>query len=398
MLTEIAIRKAKPTDRPRKLHHRDGLYLPLQPNGSRYWRFDYRYGGKRKTLAFGVHPKVDLAGAREKCEAARKHLDNGIDPGAHRKAHRLAASENTFEAIAREFLEKKRSEMEPSTLKKATTMLETWAFPWIGSRPIAEITPMEMLESVLRRIEATGKHETAQRLKQRAGQIFRHAIATGRAVRDPTADLRGVLISPKSKHLGAITEPARIGELLRAIETFSGQFVTACALRLSPLLFVRPGELRKAEWTELSLDGSEPEWRIPASRMKMREAHIVPLAGQARAIFRELKPLTGRGRYVFPGARSRERPMSENAITAALRRLGFDGDEMTAHGFRSTASTRLNEMGWPSDVIERQLAHGERNKVRAAYNRAQYLQERRRMMQAWADYLDGLRVAGSEHA
>jgi integrase len=395
MLTVSALRKAIAGPKARKLHDSAGLYVLLRPDGARYWRYDYRHAGKRKTLALGVYPAVDLPRARQLCTDARALLRRGIDPGAHRKATRVAASENTFEALAREFLEKKRGEQETSTNAKATNMLETWAFPWIGARPIADITPPEMLDSVLRRVEAAGKHETAQRLKQRCGQIFRYAIATGRATRDPTADLRGVLVTPKTKHLGAITDPARLRELLVAIDAFNGQFVTTCALKLSPLLFVRPGELRKAEWSEFSLDADYPEWRIPKSRMKMREEHIVPLSTQAAAILAQLKPLTGQGRhvrFVFPGARSRERPMSENAVTAALRRLGFEGSEMTAHGFRSTASTRLNEMGWSPDVIERQLAHGERNKVRAAYNRAQYISERRKMMQAWADYLDELRV------
>ena len=394
MLTVSALRKAVPGPKPRKLHDAAGLYVLLRPDGARYWRFDYRHAGKRKTLALGVYPIVDLPRARQLCTDARTLLSRGIDPNAHRKARRIAASENTFEAIAREFLEKKRSEQEASTNAKATTMLETWAFPWIGARSIDEITPPEILENVLRRVETSGKHETAQRLKQRCGQVFRYAIATGRATRDPTADLRGVLTTPKTRHLGAITEPFRLRELLVAIDAFNGQFVTTCALRLSPLLFVRPGELRKAEWSEVALDVNEPEWRIPASRMKMREEHIVPLSKQAVAILAELKPLTGRSRYVFPGARSRDRPMCENAITAALRRLGFSGAEMTAHGFRSTASTRLNEMGWSPDLIERQLAHGECNKVRAAYNRAKYIAERRKMMQAWADYLEGLRTEG----
>ena len=267
--------------------------------------------------------------------------------------------------------------------------LERDAFPWIGSRNIAEITAPQLL-TVLRRIEHRGAVETAHRILQVCGQVFRYAVATGRAERDPSADLRGALPPSKAKHLASITDPARIGELLRAIDGYRGSFIVRCALRLSPLLFVRPGELRKAEWREFDLDAGE--WRIPAARMKARAPHVVPLARQSLEILRELEPLTGGGHYVFPGNRSEKRPMSENTTTAALRRLGFEQGGMTAHGFRSMASTMLNEQGWNRDAIERQLAHAERDKVRAAYNYAQHLVERRKMMQAWADHLDALRA------
>jgi len=267
-------------------------------------------------------------------------------------------------------------------------------FPYIGSRPIAKLGPLDVLK-VLRRIEERGIHETAHRTRQRCAQVFRYAVQTGRAERDVTADLRGALAPVVSEHHATITEPARIGELLRAIDGYNGQAVTAYALKLSPLVFVRPGELRHAEWTEFDLDGHEPLWRIPGEKMKMGEQHIVPLAKQALLLLRELKGLTGRGRYVFPSLRSGSRPMSDNTVNAALRRLGYTSDEMTGHGFRSLASTCLNEQGYHPDLIELQLAHAERNQVRAAYNKAQRLPERRKMMEAWADYLDGLRAGAS---
>ena len=375
-----------------------GLFLHVTAQGGKYWRLKYRFAGKEKLLALGVFPEVSLAEARQRREAARTLLRDGMDPNAERKATVLAARDaatNTFEAIAREWLQKQSSKLAKTTQAKAVAMFETWAFPWIGSRPVAEITPRVLLESVLRRVEAAGKLETVHRLKQRCGQVFRYAIATGRAERDPTPDLRGALETHKPRNHSAITDPAKIGELLRAMDRYQGNLVTRCALRLTPLLFVRPGELRRAEWTEFDLEGAHPQWSIPAAKMKMDAPHIVPLSTQAVAILRELHPLTGRGQYVFPGLHSRARPMSENTVNLALRRLGYSGSDMVAHGFRSMASTLLNEQGWPADVIERQLAHAERNEVRAAYNRAKHLPERRKMMQAWADYLDGL-CAGAD--
>jgi integrase len=366
-----------------------GLFLDVRPNGARYWRMKYRHAGKEKLLALGVYPEVSLAEARERAEAARKLRRHGLDPLAERKrADRQAATlaERTFGAVAAEWLAKNRGAFAPVTYAKAE-----WMFGMVSAldrRPIAEIEAPEILD-VLRKVEARGKLETAHRLKQRLGQVFRYAIATGRAERDPTADLRGALAPIKPTPRAALTDPAKVGELLRAIEGFTGQFVTLCALRLAPLCFVRPGELRAAEWSEIDLEAGE--WRIPAARMKMRAEHVVPLSEQAVAILRELYALTGRGRFLFPSLRTPHRPMSENTINAALRRMGYAKDEMTGHGFRALASTRLNELGWPPDVIERQLAHAPRNKVRAAYNRAAYLAERRKMMQAWADYLDGLR-------
>ena len=393
-LTAVAVKNAKPRGKPYRLAAGKGLYVEVMPTGAKYWRWKYRFGGKEKRLALGVYDEVSLAAAKDARDEARATLRNGIDPGAKRKAERLAArvaAATSFEAVAREWLEKQATKLAPNTIARAERLLESLAFPWIRTRPVSEITPPELLE-VLRRVESQGKLETAQRLKQRCGQIFRYAIATGRAERDPSADLRGALATPKVRHRAAITDPAEVGALLRSIEGFSGQFVTHCALRLLPLLFVRPGELRHAEWSEIDLDAAE--WRIPAERTKMRRPHLVPLSTQAVEILRDLEPLTGRGRFVFPGIRTIRRPISENTINAALRRLGYSKEEMTGHGFRSLATTLLNEQGWPPDVIERQLAHIERNKVRAAYNRAEHLGERRKMMQAWADYLDGLRAGG----
>lgn len=393
-LTDSGIRKARPIDKPKKFADGGGLYLLLNPNGSRWWRYKYRFGGKEKLLSLGTYPETSLADAREKHAAARKQLQAGIDPVAHRKAEKAAGAEraaNSFALIVEEWLAKQTGKMSSATYDKARWMFDTLVTPWIGNRPVSDIDAPEMLR-LLQRIEERGAHETAHRTKQRCGQIFRYAIATGRAKHDPTADLRGALTPVAVKHRAAITDPAKVGELLRAIDGYSGSLVVRTALRLAPLLFVRPGELRQAEWAEFELDHGQ--WRIPSHKMKMRDEHIVPLPSQAIEALRELEPLTGRGRYVFPGERNRQLPMSDAAINAALRRMGFDKDTMTGHGFRAMASTRLNEMGWPADVIERQLAHAERNKVRAAYNRAQYLTERRKMMQAWADYLDGLKAGG----
>lgn len=368
-----------------------GLYLDVRENGSRYWRMKYRFAGKERLLSFGVYPEVSLAEARTRRDDARAVIRNGQDPGAVKRATKQArkvAAANSFEAVGREWLAKQKPKLAASTHAKSEWMLVDNVFPWLGSRPIAEIDAPELL-AVLRRIESRGANETAHRTKEKCGQVFRYAIATGRALRDPSADLRGALAPIVRTSRAAVTEPARMGELLRALDGYSGQFVTRCALRLAPLVFVRPGELRRAEWSEFDLDGAL--WRIPGVKMKMGDEHLVPLSRQAVEILRELQPLTGRGRYVFPSLRSSGEPMSENTINAALRRLGYDKATMTGHGFRAMASTRLNEMGWKPDVIERQLAHAERNKVRAAYNRAQHLAERREMMQSWSDHLDSLR-------
>ena len=387
-LTALAV-KAAPAGK-----HFDGggLYLHVTSTG-RYWRMKYRFAGKERLLAFGVYPQVSLSMARAERDYARSRLRAGQDPAAEKQAAKLRAKvsmANTFGSIAQEWLDKQRVALAEVTATKAAWLLGL-AAP-LDRRPILEIGAPDVL-AVLRVIEATGHHETARRVKQRIGQVFRYAIATGRATRDPTPDLRGALTPVVSTPRAAVTDPGAIANLLRAIDGYTGQPVTHAALLIAPLVFARPGNLRAMEWTELDLDAAE--WRIPAGKMKMREAHVVPLSSQAVAILRELQPLTGSGRYVFPSLRTIQRPMSENTINAALRRLGFDKDTMTGHGFRALASTRLNEMGWSPDVIERQLAHAERNAVRAVYNRAQYMAERRKMMQAWADYLDNLRTGGN---
>lgn len=394
-LTAAAIRNAKPSDRAQRLFDGRGLYLEITPAGGRYWRMKYRHAGKEKRLALGVYPEVTLAAARALRDEARAKLRDGRDPSAERRSDRAGArlsADNTFEGVARAWLASQRRTLTPATYDKAVRTLEANVFPWLGARAINDIDAPEAL-AVVKRIEARGANETAHRVKARMGQVFRYAIAHGTATRDPTADLRGALAPVVSRSHAAVTDPAQVGDLLRALDGYSGQLATRCALRLAPLVFARPGELRHAEWAEFDFDAAE--WRIPAHKMKMREAHVVPLSSQALAVLRELHPLTGRGRYVFPGIRTVTEPMSENTVNAALRRMGFDKDTMTGHGFRAMASTRLNEMGWQPDVIERQLAHAERNKVRAAYNRAQYIAERRKMMQAWADYLDNLREGGN---
>ncbi len=386
-LSEAKIRASRPKERAYKVFDERGLFLLVTPTGGRLWRFRYRLGGVEKLLTLGAYPDVPLKRAREKREDARKLVADGIDPSAKRQAERATQVE-TFEAIAKEWLELQRKSLAAETMDILGTRLKSFLYPYVGSRPIASITAQELL-AALRRIEARGKHETAHRVRSLAGRVFRYAVATGRAQHDVAADLKDALAPVKSRNFASVTEPARVGELLRAIDGYSGQPITALALKLAPLVFVRPGELRGAEWSEFDLEGAE--WRIPAARMKMGEQHIVPLSRQAVAILRELQILTGSGQYVFPSLLSAERPMSDNTINAALRRLGYASDEQTGHGFRSMASTLLNEEGWHPDLIELQLAHKERNKVRAAYNRAQRLEERRKMMQAWADYVDELR-------
>jgi len=386
-LTDTTIRNAKPSEKPRRLFDGGGLYLEVAPAGGKWWRLKYRFGGRDKRISLGVYPAVRLRDARDRRDAARKQLAAGIDPSAARKAEK-AAEADTFEVVAREWYAKHAPRWGRGHADNTIRCLERDVFPWLGIRSVSKVTAPELL-AVLRRIEGRGAIETTHRALQNCGRVFRYAIATGRAERDPAADLRGALPPAKKKHHAAITDPKEIGALLRAIDGYQGAFATQCALRLAPLTFVRPGELRAAEWSEINLDGDE--WRIPADRMKMREVHIVPLSRQAVECLRELYPLTGSGRYVFPSLRTAARPMSETTMNAGLRRMGYAKDEMTGHGFRSMASTLLTEQGWPRDAIERQLAHGERDAVRAAYNYAEHLPERRKMMQAWADYLDGLK-------
>ncbi len=392
-LTDLAVRAAKPKARPYKLTDSGGLYLLVKPGGGKLWRYDYRYASKRKTLALGAYPSKSLAEARRARDDAKEQLEQRIDPAEARKLEKLAitrAAENTFEAIAEEWLQKiGREDRADVTMTKARWFVKLLA-PSLGNRPITAITAPELLIA-LRKIEARGKYETARRARSTTGRIFRYAIATGRAERNPAADLAGALIVPKVTHHATIIEPNAIGGLLRSIDAYTGSPIVRAALRLLPLVFVRPVELRHARWSDIDVQAAR--WTIPASIMKMRTPHIVPLSRQALAIIGELRPLTSDGPYLFPSMRTIERAISENTLNGALRRLGYTGDDMTSHGFRSMASTSLNEMSrWNPDVIERQLAHGERNAVRAAYNYAQHLKERTEMMQVWADHLDELRL------
>jgi len=391
-LTHIAIKNAKPREKAYKLSDEKGLFLLVTPAGGKYWRFKYRFGGKEKQLALGVSPEVSLAEAREKRDKARKMIADNIDPGIVKQASKratLLASENSFQAVALEWYGKFSTQWVASHGDRTLRRLEKDVFPWIGKRPINEIKAPELL-IVLRRIENRGAIETAHRIQQICGQVFRYAIATGRGERDISADLRGAIPPTRKRHYATIVEPKKIAELLCAIQTYEGYFVTKCALQLAPLFFVRPGELRQAEWEEFNFETNE--WRIPAEKMKMKTTHIVPLSTQALNILKELQTYTGHSPYVFPSIRTLRRPMSNNTVLGALRRLGYGTDEMTGHGFRSMASTLLNEQGWNRDAIERQLAHAERNNIRAAYNYAEYLPERRKMMQHWADYLESLTV------
>lgn len=363
----------------------------MSPSGGKWWRFDYRFDAKRKTLSFGVHPDVGLRDARDRKDTARRQLANGIDPSEQRKAEKVArasAGENTFEVVAREWHAQWAKALVESTFAGSMMSMGKHLFPWLGRKPISAITAPDLL-SVLRRSEAQDLKDTPRRLRQYCGQIFRYAIATGRAERDPAADLRGALKPHKPTHHAAVVNPKEVGALLRVIDSYLGERATKAALQLAPLVFVRPGELRRAEWDEIDFENGV--WRIPAARMKMRDTHIVPLSRQAINVLQELKPVTARSRYLFPSIRSAKKPMSENTINGALRRLGYTREEMTGHGFRSMASTLLNEQGWNRDAIERQLAHSERDGVRAPYNRAEHLTERIKMMQSWADYLDELK-------
>jgi integrase len=389
-LTETRIRAAKPAEKPYKVFDERGLFMLVTPSGGRLWRLRYRHGGVEKLLAIGAYPDVSLKRAREKRDDARKLLADGIDPSAKRRAEK-EQQVNTFEAVAREWLVLQEKSLDESTLTRERSRLQNFVFPHLGNRPIAQITPPELL-AVLRRIESRGTNDTAHRTRSICSRVFRYAVATGRAECDCTVDLRGALPALTVGHFAAITQPAKIGELLRAIDGYVGQPATHAGLKLAPYVFVRPGELRQAEWPEFDLAAAE--WRIPGERMKAGEPHLVTLSTQAVDILKWLQPITAHGRYLFPSLRTPTRPISDNTLNAALRRLGYSGEEMTGHGFRSMASTCLNELGWHPDLIELQLAHAERNKVRAAYNRAQRLDERRKMMQAWGDYLDGLR-AGS---
>lgn len=391
-LTDTALRNARPRERPYKLSDGRGLCLLVQPNGSKWWRFRYSWQGAERMLSLGTYPDTPLYEARNRREAARRSIDQGVDPGAERG--RREAKDNTFRSIAEHFLSQLEKQVRANkrsdrTLRKARWALETYVYPDLGRRPIEAITPKDLLVT-LKKIEGLGLLETARRTKQRCGQVFRHAIGLGHASRDITTDLRGLLEAPTVAHHASLTDPAAVGALLRAIDGYTGREVTRLALKLAPLVFVRPGELRHAQWDDVDLENAQ--WRIAAQRMKKKIQHIVPLSRQALEILRQLKNVTGIGSLLFPGQTDQARPMSENTINLALRSLGYSSSDMTGHGFRSMASTLLNEQGWPPDAIERQLSHTEDDEVRGAYNYARHLSIRRRMMQVWADYLDELRA------
>jgi integrase len=392
-LSDIQVRNSKPNEKEYKLYDGGGLFLLVTPSGGKLWNLKYRFEEKEKRLSFGAYPEISLSDARQRRDDARKLVANGVDPGAVKKAHKAAGeqqAENSFEVIAREWHGKFLSGKSDSYRDKILANFERDVFPWVGKRPIVEIKAPELL-MMLRRIEARGSLETAHRTRSACSQVLRYAVATGRAERDCAADLRGALPPYKKGHHAAITEPKEVTELLRAIDEFQGSFVVKCALRIAPFVFVRPGELRKAEWSEIDLDAAE--WNIPAEKMKMKQPHLVPLSRQALEVLRELQPLTGHSKYVFPCHRTPLRPMSENAVLAALRRLGYEKDEMTGHGFRAMARTILDEvLQVRPDYIEHQLAHAVKDPNGRAYNRTAHLTERRKMMQLWADYLDGLKA------
>ncbi|MEJ1358421.1 MAG: integrase arm-type DNA-binding domain-containing protein [Candidatus Sedimenticola sp. (ex Thyasira tokunagai)] len=394
-LTDTAIRNAKPQQKSRKMFDERGLFLLVSPKGGKWWRFKYRFDGKEKQLSLGVYPDVGLKDARERRDEARKQVAAGIDPSEHRKAKKASREEqsaNSFEVIAREWFAKHSPNWTADHADRIIRRLERDIFPWVGGKPIADITAPLLLEAV-RRIENRGALETAHRALGDCGQVFRYAVATGRAERDPSGDLRGALPPVKGrKHFAAVTEPKKVAKVLRVLDGYEGTLTVRCALRLAPLVFVRPGELRHAQWADIDLEAAE--WRYTVT--KTNTQHIVPLSHQAVKILRELHPLTGRGSYVFPGARSAKRPMSDNAILAAMRRMGIGKEEMSGHGFRAMARTILDEvLGFRPDYIEHQLAHAVRDPNGRAYNRTAHLPERRKMMQEWADYLDTLK-AGAE--
>jgi integrase len=389
-LTDTLARNAKPAAKTVRMFDRDGLYLEVSPRGGKWWRLKYRFAGREKRVSLGVYPEVNLKKARARTIEARQLLEAGVDPSENRRAAKAAQIEgaaNSFAVVTREWIDRQMKSWVKGHGERILTRFERDIFPWIGARPIADLTAPELLTTV-RRIEKRGALETAHRALGNCGQVFRYPIATGRAKRDPTVDLRGALPPVRPTHFAAITEPKRVGALMRAIEGYEGSLTVRCALRLAPLVFVRPGELRHAEWTAMDLEGGE--WRYTVT--KTNTPHVVPLSSQAVAVLRELKPLTGRGRYVFSSARSSQRPMSDNAILAAMRRMGIAKDEMSGHGFRAMARTILDEvLGFRPDFIEHQLAHAVRDPNGRAYNRTAHLAERRKMMQAWADYLDKLK-------
>ncbi len=389
-LTDTTIRSSKPKEKAYKVSDERGLFMLINPNGSKLWRFKYSFDGKEKLLSLGSYPEVSLKDARERRDEARKMLANEIDPGANRKAQKAAKVEraaNSFEVVAREWFAKQVPTWSAIHANRVIARFQRDIFPWLGGRPIAEITAPELL-GVIQRIEKRGALETAHRAMSNCSQVFRYAVATGRAVRDPSFDLRGALPPVKASHFAAQTEPYKVAPLLRAFDAYQGSPQVMCALRLAPLVFVRPGELRNAQWKDIDFD--KAEWRYLVT--KTDTPHIVPLSTQALALLRDLHPITGQGPYIFPSARSASRPMSDNAILSAMRRMDIDKDEMSGHGFRAMARTILDEvLGVRPDFIEHQLAHAVKDPNGRAYNRTAHLAERRAMMQQWADYLDSIK-------
>lgn len=393
-LTDLKVKAAKGSDKPFKLSDERGLHLLVKPNGGKYWHWSYRYLDKQKTLALGVYPDVTLAVARERRDEARKLLANGVDPSVYKKSQKslkMERSANSFEVVARRWHGLNASKWTESYSVKTLRLLEKDMFPWIGDRPVAEILAPDFLAAA-RRIEARGAVDKSHRAMQVAGQVMRFAIAEGLATYNPVGDLRGALGTATTKHMPSVTDPQRVGELLRSFDAFKGTFTVQCALKLAPLVFTRPQELRTARWIDIDLEAAL--WSIPAEMMKMREPHLVPLSTQAVAILKEIQPLSGDGVYVFQGARDPKRPMSEAAINAAMRRLGIDTkEELTGHGFRAMARTILHErLGYEPEVIEQQLAHKTPGALGAAYARAKFIEQRKVMMQVWADYLDKQKV------
>ncbi len=403
--SDISIRTAKPKNKTYRISDGGGLYMLVRPDGAKWWRLDYTFEGKRKTLSLGVYDRVTLKRARVKADQAWHLIDKDLDPSEQRKAKKEQQAAKlerdrcikrgepvagSFEAVARQWHARRSLKLSENHAARVMKQMEKDVFPWLGAKPAWSIEAPEVLE-VLRRIESRGAIETTHRIKANISRVFSFAISEGAAKRNPCQDIKSddVLLPVVHKSMATITDPKRVGELLRAIAGYQGSFITRCALQLAPYVFVRPGELRHAEWREIDLEAAE--WRIPAHKMKMKVKHIVPLSAQAVSVLREIQSLTGTGYYVFPSVRTDSRPMSENTVNAALRRMGYEKTDICGHGFRAMASTMLHEQGWKSDVIERQLAHREGNKVKAAYNHAQHLPERKRMMQQWADYLDSLR-------
>lgn len=390
-LSDAYIRTLKYPGKPKKYFDGGGLYLFFSASGNKLWRMAYRFEQKPKNLSFGEYPLVTLKDARDRRDEAKKLLAGGIDPGAQKKVAKevqLSETNDTFKNIALEWYETRTADFTEKHRGTVMYRLEKYIFPFIGNEHIASMEAPDIL-AVVKPLEQKGQNETARRILQIISQVYRYAVITGRAKRNPATDLHGALKPRKTVHRAAITEPARVGQLLRDCDNYEGYFPITCALRLAPLVFVRPTELRAAEWSEFNLEGKE--WRIPATRMKMKQMHIIPLAAQAIKILEELREFSGSGKYLFPSIRTETRPISDATLLNALRRMGYAKDEMCTHGFRSVASTLLNELGYNRDWIERQLAHGERNDVRAAYNYAEYLPERRRMMTEWAEYLDELK-------